>query len=408
MSKIICDICGTSYPETAKQCPICGSVQPGDVQRVTNEVKNNGKGSTGYTHVKGGHFTKSSVKKRTKDSGVKPAPKKSSASKGGGQEKDNRGLVITAIVLLLAVIGVVIYIAIGFFKPYANQDDSTIPSGRILCTDIRLTKVDYLLTEAGASELLAAEPDPKNTTDTMTFTSQDPAIVTVDNAGNIQAVSEGTTYIEIRCGMIEKTITVKVEYPKVDPGPGNDENNNGDAENPDVNVDVTGELRFLSTEIKLNNKGLNYSLYIGSVPKENVKFSSENEAVATFKNGTVIAVGEGETTVHAEFNGQKLSCKVICNFSSSGGQTGSGGVSEDGGGTGNTGLYKAKITGDEVRIRNTPEAKNDLSNAVGYLLINDQVTVYEERTFGSDKWCRISADGEAQQWVYGTYVQAIN
>jgi len=24
MSKIICDICGTSYPETAESCPICG------------------------------------------------------------------------------------------------------------------------------------------------------------------------------------------------------------------------------------------------------------------------------------------------------------------------------------------------------------------------------------------------
>ena len=24
MSKIICDICGTSYPETEERCPICG------------------------------------------------------------------------------------------------------------------------------------------------------------------------------------------------------------------------------------------------------------------------------------------------------------------------------------------------------------------------------------------------
>ena len=24
MSKIICDICGTTYPDTAEQCPICG------------------------------------------------------------------------------------------------------------------------------------------------------------------------------------------------------------------------------------------------------------------------------------------------------------------------------------------------------------------------------------------------
>ena len=24
MSKIVCDICGTTYPETAEECPICG------------------------------------------------------------------------------------------------------------------------------------------------------------------------------------------------------------------------------------------------------------------------------------------------------------------------------------------------------------------------------------------------
>ena len=24
MNKVICDICGTSYPDTADQCPICG------------------------------------------------------------------------------------------------------------------------------------------------------------------------------------------------------------------------------------------------------------------------------------------------------------------------------------------------------------------------------------------------
>ena len=24
MSKIICDICGTAYPDTAAECPVCG------------------------------------------------------------------------------------------------------------------------------------------------------------------------------------------------------------------------------------------------------------------------------------------------------------------------------------------------------------------------------------------------
>ena len=27
MSKIICDVCGTRYPDTAEQCPICGHIR---------------------------------------------------------------------------------------------------------------------------------------------------------------------------------------------------------------------------------------------------------------------------------------------------------------------------------------------------------------------------------------------
>ena len=30
MDKVICDICGTSYPATADQCPICGYEKSAD------------------------------------------------------------------------------------------------------------------------------------------------------------------------------------------------------------------------------------------------------------------------------------------------------------------------------------------------------------------------------------------
>ena len=99
MSKIICDICGTSYPENAKQCPICGCVRPGDVQRVTNEVANEGNVSTGYTHVKGGRFSKSNVKRRTRRPAPteKPAKEKRNDKNNDSDSAAARGLVITAI-----------------------------------------------------------------------------------------------------------------------------------------------------------------------------------------------------------------------------------------------------------------------------------------------------------------------
>ena len=58
MNKIICNVCGTSYPENATQCPICGYVQTAETA-LTNDNT-----TSTYTYVKGGRFSKANVKKR--------------------------------------------------------------------------------------------------------------------------------------------------------------------------------------------------------------------------------------------------------------------------------------------------------------------------------------------------------
>ena len=96
MSKIICEVCGTSYPDTTVQCPICGCVRPGNAHSVTANKQDENDG--GYTYVKGGRFSKANVRKRNKINGTEVPEDNDS----------NRGLVITAIVLLLIldVIGI--------------------------------------------------------------------------------------------------------------------------------------------------------------------------------------------------------------------------------------------------------------------------------------------------------------
>jgi uncharacterized protein YjdB len=44
-----------------------------------------------------------------------------------------------------------------------------------------------------------------------------------------------------------------------------------------------------------------------------VSYTSSNTAVATVKDGVVTAVGNGSTTITAEFNGEKATCKVYVN-----------------------------------------------------------------------------------------------
>ena len=38
MSKIVCDICGTAYPETAEACPICGCTKEAGAALLADEL----------------------------------------------------------------------------------------------------------------------------------------------------------------------------------------------------------------------------------------------------------------------------------------------------------------------------------------------------------------------------------
>lgn len=400
MSKIICDICGTSYAETAKQCPICGSVRPGDVQRMTNEVKSDGNVSTGYTHVKGGRFSKSNVKKRnhTQSRNSGSTARKSSPNKQGApEEKDNRGLVITAIVLLLAVIGVVIYIAVRFFAPISdpNPTENQIKV-EIACTDIKLDVTELTFEESGAVRLLNVTLEPSNTSDTVKFRSENDAVVKVNSVGKVTVVGEGSTNIVITCGKITKKCPVTVVFNGTEgtENTGNTENTTG-TQDPTV---ADGAIRLNRKDMTISQKGGTWNLYSGDVAKNLVTFTSEDESVVTFIDGVVTAVGSNYdgVWVHAEYNGQKASCLVRCSFKDSG-VTGNGGVSEDGGGSG-TASAKGTVT-DGINVRSGPGTSYA---ALGTLITGDRVTILERKS-GEDydlgnEWGKINFNG-GTGWV---------
>ena len=66
MNKIVCDLCGASYPETAPQCPICGTAKSGAAKSTSGS-------ETGYAYVKGGRFSHANVRKR--NAGNKELPR---------------------------------------------------------------------------------------------------------------------------------------------------------------------------------------------------------------------------------------------------------------------------------------------------------------------------------------------
>lgn len=353
MSKIVCDVCGTSYPETAAQCPICGCVRPADAQSVSNS-KESGTIASGYTHVKGGRFSKSNVRKRART--VKNSNSTLSAKKEApkGNKKDKHvGLVITAIVLILAIIAVVLYIAVRFFLPDfvptippkdtqtgTSTSASTTTEPDAPCTELTLDVESITFTQDGESRMLYPAPVPADTTDGIIFVSSDESIATVSADGKVTAVAPGMATITVTCGAVsaECTVNCDFEVPTDDTSEATQESSGETTESTEETTQPadTG-FKLNRKDITFSSKGESWIIYDGDLPLTEITWSTDDEAVATIKNGKVEAVGKGITEVHAEHNGEKVSCIIRCSFSSdNAGVSGNGGgVSEDGGGSGN-------------------------------------------------------------------------
>ncbi len=336
MSKIICDICGTTYPENANRCPICGCVRPGDARRVTNEVKTDGNVVTGYTYVKGGRFSKSNVKKRNKEraAGAAATNKPDQQGQGNDGNESNRGLVIIALLLLLAIICVVIFIAVRmFFKPISNpgtttegtHESSTSDSQplNLPCESIELDVETVVFENEGDGRLLSVTVHPLDTQDKVTFRSENDAVATVSDAGKITAVGKGTTKIIITCGDITKECKVICQF-------GEDTTTEPTVTQPTGPVET---IHLNRSDITFKYKGDSWVLYDGSVAKNLITWSSDNESIVTFVDGKAVAIGPGTTTIHAEYEGQKVSCIIRCKFKDEP-IGGNGGVGEDGGDNG--------------------------------------------------------------------------
>ena len=246
MSKIICDVCGTSYPESATQCPICGCVRPADAVAVAGDTDIDIVMSTGsYTYVKGGRFSKSNVRKRnTGKRNTAPVSTTVMDEDEPQKTKSDNGLIVALILLLLAIIAVVIYIAIHFFGPNTapNEDiDNQNPPSSNTQTDVSpdgdgqgeeqtgtddpapkpetipcesLTILDDIVEfdAPGQTKQLEFVINPAETTDEVKFESDSPDVATVTDDGLIMAVGAGEAIIKVACGAEEAFINVLCNF----------------------------------------------------------------------------------------------------------------------------------------------------------------------------------------------------
>lgn len=257
MSKIICDVCGTRYPDTAEQCPICGHIRAASGKTAEDVLVLDDAHTESHTKVRGGRFSKANVKKRTGNAiTYEAAPAKSKAAKKAEavqpaadediftEDKQNRKantilniLLVIVIVALLVVMG---YILTQHVLPAMNKPEETLPPPTVMpteteaietepveteeptfpCEELVLEETEILLTEYEQKWLINVEVKPENTTDVLTFTSADELIATVDDEGCITALAEGQTVITISCGDIQVEYDVICLFPGVEIKPG--------------------------------------------------------------------------------------------------------------------------------------------------------------------------------------------
>lgn len=325
MSKVICDVCGTTYPETANQCPICGSAK-NSVGQTTAGAGEAEESTAGYAYVKGGRFSKKNVRKRNKKGTT--AVRRSSAGSRQAQknEPSNAGLVVVVVLLLVAIIAVLIYIGVVFFRgkdpqqPDDNtgntqntqntqqtEDNNETNPPRVPCTGVQTLPVIELSTE-GETWKLDVELTPVDTTDTLRFETSDPNVATVSQDGTVTAVGPGTADITVICGdaiatcVVHCTMELPTEPPVVEPFV------------MEFNTKYTDSTTGLS-EVSLNKKGETWKAYKSgmSADASEVTWISDNPEVCTVEEGIVTAVGRGTTKIHAQFNGTTYSCVVRCN-----------------------------------------------------------------------------------------------
>lgn len=321
MSKLICDVCGTSYPETATQCPICGCVRPGDVLTVSGDTADaQDTSERSYTYVKGGRFSKSNVKKRNMGKEV-PVKEVKGEPRERGKNTD-KVLVGVVIALLFAIIAVAAYILLQLFGPFFNfggkdpQPSTDTPAvtttapvettnQEVACEEIILSKREIVFEKAGAALLLNVTLSPADTTQEVEFEVEDPAIATVTDGGKVTSVAPGETVLTARCGDATATCKIICRFEGTAP-------TDPSETTAPTQEDTNEEFKLNSKDFTLFAKGEKHDLYNGTIADDQITWSTSNEKVATVKNGVVTAVGTGYAVVTAEYKGEKYTCEVRC------------------------------------------------------------------------------------------------
>lgn len=252
MSKIICDVCGTRYPDSSGQCPICGYVngaanEPEQEVQAVEEFE-----VPARPAVRGGRFSKANVRKRNKNQAVyeetevrtRTAARRAEEAEDYEEEYEEKsggkgGMVLNVllVIVIIALLAVSSYIFLKYFMPNFMSKDPTTPTEayvqteapteestqapesaepteapEVPCEQLVLDITDITLREAGEVYLLNVQILPEDTTDGIMYISSNEEVATVNEEGRVTAVGEGSVVISVFCGEQQLECNVTCDF----------------------------------------------------------------------------------------------------------------------------------------------------------------------------------------------------
>lgn len=225
------------------------------------------------------------------------AEEKAAARRAARKKKKKQGmnpvLLIVSLIIVVAAVFIVVRTVVPAFQ-------TGIFSSQQAAEGLTLDRETLDLAEAGTTMTLVPTFSPEGSTGTVTWSSSDEAVATVDGQGMVTAVAPGTA-----------TITATLE--------------NGQSAQCTVNCTWDPEaaaaeeapaeqttVGLSANDITLDSAGDSQQLTVNGAEGD-VTWASEDTAVATVDDqGNVTAVAPGRTTVTATVGDQTFNCAVRC------------------------------------------------------------------------------------------------
>lgn len=357
MNKVICDICGTSYPETADSCPICGCSKDVSAQLLAEEEDFLKDSPLSTAKKVDGKYVASFPAEEEpeeedwEDDEYEDEDQEEEEETGRGKT----GVVILLVVLIMILLAISGFLFLRYLLPNLGSDESA-PTQPTVSVDVPVETTtepgipcEQLIMMSGASLDLTREGEyrlinvivkPEDSTDKLVFTSEDESIATVNGEGRVTAIGEGDTEITVTCGNQQVVCKVFVRYVEetepsteatetsVDTLSEEESQPEGTEPQEETEPEETAEQTQETTETQLKDVTLklgrtDISMGVGlqfTIPLdcdlsyEEIQWTTGNANVATVENGVITTHAQGTTQLTATYGDQVVTCWIRVKF----------------------------------------------------------------------------------------------